>query len=310
MSPLISDLHFLSGTGVSLLWIVWIPSVFSGSPAYHVYRPYRHRIVWIVWIPSVSSGSPTYRVYRPYRRRIVWIPAVSWIDGIRFSPLGLTPPRGKKWDSGSAYSALTPLVLRFPSWSVRAGFDRKVQEIDGAWKQYSRSEKFRIFPVGNGQKSPKEPKIFRPGILLPIPIDFCGFSAGNDDFSWSFRPVSIVLGDRNPRPGLYSAILHSYSACTPLYSTRTPLVLHSYSALLRSYSASTPLVLRCTPLVLRFYSTRTPEYWSLAFSPLVTIEDLGCSSVSVTLRINRLCYAYKPWFHVIHFYFPFITKIR
>jgi hypothetical protein len=68
------------------------------------------------------------------------------------------------------------------------------------------------------------PKIFRPGILLPIPIDFWGYSAGNGDFSWPFRPVPIVLGDRNPRPELYSAVF-------------------------------------------RLYSTRTPEYWSLAFSP-------------------------------------------
>jgi hypothetical protein len=51
-------------------------------------------------------------------------------------------------------------VLRFPSRSVRAGFDRKVPEIDEAWKQYSRSEKFRIFPVGNGQKSPEKSEDF------------------------------------------------------------------------------------------------------------------------------------------------------
>ncbi len=64
------------------------------------------------------------------------------------------------------YSICTPLVLRFPSRSVRVGFGRKVPEIDGGWKQYSGSEKFRIFqrllikllffPVGNGQKSPEE----------------------------------------------------------------------------------------------------------------------------------------------------------
>ncbi len=58
MSPLISNLYFLTGTGLSLLWIVWIPNVFSGSP--------------------------THRVYRPYRHRIFWIPAISGIDGIRF----------------------------------------------------------------------------------------------------------------------------------------------------------------------------------------------------------------------------------
>jgi hypothetical protein len=65
MSPLISDLDFLTETGVSLPWIVWIPNVSSGSPTYRMYRPYRHRIVWIVWIPAVS-GIDRIRFFPPW----------------------------------------------------------------------------------------------------------------------------------------------------------------------------------------------------------------------------------------------------
>jgi hypothetical protein len=67
MSPLISDLHFLTRTGVSPLWIVWIPNISSGSPTYPMYLPYLHGILWIV--------------------RILGILGVSAADGIRFFPL-------------------------------------------------------------------------------------------------------------------------------------------------------------------------------------------------------------------------------
>ena len=43
--------------------------------------------------------------------------------------------------------------------------------------------------------------VFRSGILLPFPIDFQGFSAGNGYFSLSFGPVPAVPGDQNHQPG-------------------------------------------------------------------------------------------------------------
>ncbi len=85
---------------------------------------------------------------------------------------------------------------------------------------------------------------------------------------YSSTPPSFTYSDCTPL----------YSACTPLVLHCTPLVLHSYSAVLRcillcsAILRCTPLVLHCTPLVLRLYPTRTPEYWSLAFSPLLQIQ--------------------------------------
>jgi hypothetical protein len=40
MSPLISDLYFLTRTEVSPDWIVCTPDVSSESPMYPMYRPY------------------------------------------------------------------------------------------------------------------------------------------------------------------------------------------------------------------------------------------------------------------------------
>ncbi len=78
----------------------------------------------------------------------------------------------------------------------------------------------------------------------------------------------LCVSFKGEKAGLrYSTVLHVlrlYSTCTPLYSACTPL-----------YSACTPLVLHSYSTVLRLYSTRTPEYWSLAFSPLVSLEKSG-----------------------------------
>jgi hypothetical protein len=166
------------------------------------------------------------------------------------------------------YSTCTPLYSASLVEAYELGSTEKFRKSMKLGSNIQGRKNFGFFQWETVRSRRRNPKIFRLGILFPIPIDFCEFSAGHGDFSWSFRPVPIVLGDRNPRPGLYSA-------CTPLYFTRTPLVLRCTLLVLRLYSTRTPLVvrctslvLRCTLLVLRFYSTRTPEYWSLAFSPL------------------------------------------
>jgi hypothetical protein len=140
------------------------------------------------------------------------------------------------------YSTCTPLYSASLVEAYELGSPEKFRKSMKLGSNIQGREDFGFFQWETVRSRRRNPKIFRLGILFPIPIDFCEFSAGHGDFSWSFRPVPIVLGDRNPRPGLYSAILHSYSACTPLYSAYTPL----YSTVLHSYSASTLLVLRST----------------------------------------------------------------
>ncbi len=123
-----------------------------------------------------------------------------------------------------------------PERSVRAGFGRKVPEIDGAWKQYSGSEKFRIFPVSFDQilvlSSGKQPEVvgkIQRFFDLEYYFRFPSISGG-------FLPETVIFLDLSDR--------------------------------FRSFWETGILDLGCTSLVLRLYSTRTPEYWSLAFSPL------------------------------------------
>ncbi len=135
--------------------------------------------------------------------------------------------RAEKRDSGSAHSPCTLLPrskltrrLRLKSsgnrWNLeavcRAG---KTSNFSGIF--WPNSCSFWWKTAGSRRKNSK---IFRPRILLPIPIDFRSFFVGNGDFFWPFWSVPIVSGDRNPRSGLYSA-------CTSLYSAYTPFVLRS-----------------------------------------------------------------------------------
>jgi hypothetical protein len=120
----------------------------------------------------------------------------------------------------------TPLVLRFPSQSLRVRFDRKVPEIDGLRSSIQGRKNFGFssvlwpnscsFQWETAISHRKNPKIFRLGILLPIHIDFWGFVLETVIF--------LDLSDRF-RSFWYTGILDL--GCTPL-------VLHSYSGVLES----------------------------------------------------------------------------
>jgi len=212
MSPLISDLHFLTGTGVSLLWIVWIPNVSSGSPTYRVYRPYRHRIVWIV--------------------RIVWIPAVSGIDGIRFSPLVSHPPGGKNETPGMHTPLLLHLYSAFLVEAYEPDSTEKIRKSIGLGSSIQGRKNFGFFQWEMARSHRKSRRFFDPQYNFRFP-----------SISGGFLPETMIFLDLSDRFRSFWETGILDLGCTPLYSTRTPLVLRCI-----------PLILRCTPL----YSTRTP----------------------------------------------------
>jgi hypothetical protein len=127
--------------------------------------------------------------------------------------------------------------------------------------------KFLFFPVGNGQKSPEKSKDFLTRNSTSDSYRFLGVFCRKRWFFFTFSTDS----DRFGRP-----------------------------------ESSTWIALRCTSLVLRLYSTRTPEYWSLAFSPLIVNHPKSPIRICITdiywkiYWISNACNKYRllqiQWF--------------